>query len=84
MRYIIALIVALVILSIYTYAFAAEDKPWEYSLHPKVYCEQRVTFPYDEWPRAKIVTMCFTTYPETAQEKKEEATNARRRSKHHR
>ena len=83
MRYIIALIVALVILSIYTYAFAAEDKPWEYSLHPKVYCEQRVIFPYDEWPRAKVVTMCFTTYPDPMPEKKE-ATNARRRSQRHR
>ena len=82
MRYVIAFFVALTILVVYTYAYAEDVKTWEYSLHPTVYCEQRIQFKYEEWPRAKIVTVCFTTYPEYTQEKKETA-NVRRRRHHH-
>lgn len=79
MRYIIAFIVVLVILAVYTYAYAEDEKPWTYELHPKVYCEQRILFPYGEWPRAKIVTMCFSTYPEEPEPKKP-APKARRKN----
>lgn len=82
MRYVIAFIIILIIVCIYTYGYAG-DSPPTYDLHPKVYCEPRLTYDFNRRPRVMYMTMCYTTYPEATPTNKEKR-HARRRDSHHR